>query len=335
MSILISDISDIIGLLGLLKNKTVAIIGYGSQGRAHALNLKDSGVQVIVGLYAGSNSWKKAIDDGLFIFEVAEAVKQADLVMMLLPDEKQPQVYKEFVHDNLKPGAALAFAHGFGIHFGYIQPRTDVDVLMVAPKGPGQLVRDTYEMGQGVPALYAVHQNASGDAENLAKAYAAAIGAARAGVIQTTFKEETETDLFGEQAVLCGGVTELVKAGFDTLTKAGYQKEVAYFECLHELKLIVDLLYAGGLGHMRHVVSNTAEYGDYVTGPRVIDHTVRERMEEVLKDIQEGTFAKQWMAECESGQQQFNQMRERESLHDINKVGEDLRQMMSWIPKSK
>lgn len=317
--------------LDALKNKRVAVLGYGSQGRAHSMNLKESGLEVCVGLYDGSPSWKKAQADGLEVFTVADAVKQSEVVMMLLPDEKQQAVYELEVKPYLSKGKALAFAHGFNIHFDLIHPPEDVDVFMVAPKGPGHLVRSVYEEGKGVPALYAVSQDATGHAEQYALAYAGALGAGRAGVLKTTFKEETESDLFGEQCVLCGGASELIKAGYETLVEAGYQKEIAYFECLHELKLIVDLLYEGGFERMRFSVSDTAEYGDYMSGKRIINESVRAEMKAVLKDIQDGRFAKQWMAENENGRVHFNQRRSEELTHDIVMTGQALRPMMSWM----
>ena len=320
--------------LKVLDGKTVAVIGYGSQGHAQALNLKDSGVNVVIGLRPGK-SWEQAEKDGLEVYTVDEAVKRADVVQILLPDEVQPKVYKEQIAPNLKPGSALFFSHGFNIHFGQIVPEESVDVVLIAPKGPGHLVRRVYTEGFGVPALIAVHQDATGNAMQIGLAYAKGIGATRAGVIETTFKEETETDLFGEQAVLCGGVSELIKAGFETLTEAGYQPEVAYFECLHELKLIVDLMYEGGLSRMRYSVSDTAEFGDYVSGKRLIDEGVRERMKEVLKEIQDGTFAKRWIGENERGRQEFNRMREEERNHPIEKVGATLREMMVWVDKKE
>lgn len=314
-----------------LLQKKVAVLGYGSQGRAHSMNLKESGVEVVVGLYEGSPSWKKVEADGLKPMLVAEAVKSADVVMVLLPDEKQKAVLEAEVLPHLSSGKALAFAHGFNIHYELVAPPKDVDVFMVAPKGPGHLVRRVYEEGKGVPALFAVHQDASGSARTLAMAYAGAIGASKAGVLETTFKAETESDLFGEQCVLCGGATELIKAGFDTLVEAGYEKEIAYFECLHELKLIVDLLYEGGMEAMRHSVSDTAEYGDYVSGQRIINDQVRAEMKAVLKDIQDGTFAKNWIAENASGRPAFNERRQAELTHPIVETGKNLRQMMSWM----
>lgn len=311
--------------------KKVAVLGYGSQGRAHSMNLKESGVDVRVGLYAGSPSWGKVEADGLRPMLVAEAVKEADVVMVLLPDEKQKMVLEAEVLPHLTGGKALAFAHGFNIHYGRVCPPKDVDVFMVAPKGPGHLVRRVYEEGKGVPALFAVHQDATGFARELAMAYAGAIGASKAGVLETSFQAETESDLFGEQCVLCGGATELIKAGFDTLVEAGYDKEIAYFECLHELKLIVDLLYEGGMEAMRHSVSDTAEYGDYVSGNRIINEQVRDEMRAVLKDIQDGTFARNWIAENESGREVFNAKRLEEMNHPIVETGKNLRQMMSWM----
>lgn len=321
--------------LKAFKNKTVAVLGYGSQGHAHALNLKESGVNVIVGLYEGSKSCERAESEGLKVATAEGAVQAADVVMMLLPDEKQSAVYTQSVKPNLKKGAALAFAHGFNIHFGQIVPPTDVDVFMVAPKGPGHLVRRLYAEGKGVPALIAVHQDATGEAKTLAMAYAAGIGAARAGVLETTFREETETDLFGEQAVLCGGVSELVKAGFETLVDAGYQPEIAYFECMHELKLIVDLLYEGGLERMRYSVSDTAEFGDYSVGKRIINDATRAEMKQVLSEIQDGTFAKSWILENMANRPMMNARRRLEKEHPIVAVGKSLRAMMSWLPKQE
>ena len=316
----------------LLKSKTVAIIGYGSQGHAHALNLKDSGVNVIVGLYAGSKSKAAAESHGLKVLTVAEAVKQADVTMILIPDEKQADVYKSEIAPNLKEGSALAFAHGFNIHFKQIQPPANVDVFMVAPKGPGHLVRRTFVEGSGVPDIFAVEQDASGNCFDLALAYARGIGGTRAGVLQTTFKEETETDLFGEQVVLCGGVTHLIQNGFETLVEAGYQPEIAYFECFHEMKLIVDLMYEGGMAKMRRSVSDTAEYGDYVSGPRIVTPETKKVMKQVLAEIQDGTFAKNWLLENRAaGRANFLALRERHANHQIEKVGKELRSMMSWL----
>lgn len=321
------------GDLNVFEGKTVAVLGYGSQGHAHALNLRDSGVQVVVGLRADSASRESAEELGLTVKSVADCAKEADVLMMLLPDEKQKKVYDEEVAPHLREGQALAFAHGFNIHFGQIQPPEFVDVFMVAPKGPGHLVRRVYEEGNGVPALVAVHQDASGRAKEMALAYAKGLGALKAGVIETSFQEETETDLFGEQAILCGGVTELIKAGFDTLTDAGYQPEIAYFECLHEMKLIVDLMYEGGFEGMRYSVSDTAEFGDYYTGPRVVDAHVRETMKKVLTEIQDGTFAKAWIRENETGRAFYNRRKEEEMQHKIVDTGKNLRSMMSFIGK--
>ncbi len=321
--------------LDLLKGKKVAIIGYGSQGHAHALNLKESGVDVVVGLYEGSKSWKIAEEDGLKVATVAEATKESDIVMILLPDERQGQVYKESIEPNLKKGAALAFAHGFNIHFDQIVPPADADIFMAAPKGPGHLVRRVYREGFGVPALIAIYQDASGKAKDIALAYTKGIGSTRAGVLETTFKEETETDLFGEQAVLCGGTTELVKAGFDTLVEAGYQPEIAYFECLHELKLIVDLLYEGGFENMRSSISDTAEYGDYMIGKRIITEDTRKEMKKVLAEIQNGVFARNWLLENQLNRPEFNAIKRKELEHPIVEVGKELRGMMSWINDKK
>ena len=321
--------------LDLLKNKTVAVLGYGSQGHAHAQNLKESGVDVVVGLRESSSSREKVKNDGLTAHTVADAVSQADIVMVLMPDENQPEVFENEVAPNLKSGAALAFAHGFNIHFNQIRPAEDVDVFMVAPKGPGHLVRRVYTEGQGVPCLYAIYQDATGKATETALAYAKGIGGTRAGVIETTFQEETETDLFGEQAVLCGGVTELVKAGYDTLTEAGYKPEIAYFECLHELKLIVDLMYEGGVAGMYYSVSDTAEYGGMTRGTRVIDEGTRERMKKILNEVQDGSFARQWILENKAGRPGMEAMRRQEKSHNIEEVGSKLREMMSWIAKTK
>ncbi len=315
----------------LLKGKTIAIIGYGSQGHAHALNLQESGAKVIVGLYEGSKSKAKAEAAGLTVMNADEATKAADVVMMLIPDEKQAATYRKDVGPNLKSGSALAFAHGFNIHFGQIVPPADVDVFMVAPKGPGHLVRRVYTEGGGVPDLIAVYQDPSGKAHDLALAYAKGIGGTRAGVLETTFKDETETDLFGEQAVLCGGVTALITAGFETLCDAGYAPENAYFECMHEMKLIVDLMYEGGMAKMRHSISDTAEYGDYVTGSRIITDETKKEMKKVLTEIQDGTFAKNWLLENQANRPAFNAMRRRGAEHPIEKVGAQLRGMMSFI----
>ncbi|MEW5943872.1 MAG: ketol-acid reductoisomerase [Pseudomonadota bacterium] len=321
--------------LSIIKGKKVAIVGYGSQGHAHANNLKDSGVKVTVGLRKGGASWDKAKKAGLTVKEVAEAVKTADLVMMLVPDEQQADVYRNEVEPNLKKGAALAFAHGFNIHYGQIKPRADVDVIMIAPKGPGHLVRSTYTQGGGVPSLIAVYQNVSKKAKDIALSYAAANGGTKGGVIETTFREETETDLFGEQAVLCGGCVELVKAGFDTLVDAGYAPEMAYFECLHELKLIVDLMYEGGIANMNYSISNNAEYGEYVTGPQVIGDEARWAMREALKNIQNGEYAKSFILENKAGAPVLNARRRLNAEHPIEVVGEKLRAMMPWIKKNK
>ncbi len=321
--------------LSLIKGKTVAIIGYGSQGHAHALNLHDSGVNVVVGLRKGGASWSKAENAGLQVKEVAEAVKVADLVMILLPDENIAQVYRDHVADNIKSGAVLAFAHGFNVHYGQVQPREDVDVIMVAPKAPGHTVRGTYNQGGGVPALVAVHQDKSGAARDIGLSYACAIGSGRAGIIETTFREETETDLFGEQAVLCGGAVELIKAGFETLVEAGYAPEMAYFECLHELKLIVDLIYEGGIANMNYSISNNAEYGEYVTGPRVITEESRAAMRECLKDIQSGEYAKNFILEHAAGAPTLISRRRINAESQIEQVGAKLRAMMPWIAANK
>ncbi|MFL0164797.1 ketol-acid reductoisomerase [Clostridium beijerinckii] len=321
--------------LNLLRGKKVAIIGYGSQGHAHALNLHESGVDVVVGLYNGSKSWAKAEAAGLQVATVADAAKAADLIMILLPDEKQAKIYNEEIAPNLEEGNALVFAHGFNIHFGQVVPPSYVDVFMVAPKGPGHLVRRTYIEGAGVPCLIAVHQDATGKAKQYALAYANGIGGARAGVLETTFKDETETDLFGEQAVLCGGVSELIKAGFETLVEAGYAPENAYFECMHEMKLIVDLLYQGGLSMMRYSISDTAEYGDYQIGRRIITDETKKEMKKVLTEIQDGTFAKNWLLENQTNRPGFNARRRMEAEHPIEKVGKELRGMMSWIDTAK
>ncbi|MBE9053356.1 ketol-acid reductoisomerase [Nostocales cyanobacterium LEGE 11386] len=319
--------------LDLLAGKTIAIIGYGSQGHAHALNLKDSGLNVIVGLYPGSKSAAKAEAAGLTVKNVADAAKAADFIMILLPDEVQKTVYKNEIEPNLQEGNVLAFAHGFNIHFGQVLPPANVDVVMVAPKGPGHLVRRTYEQGQGVPALFAVYQDASGRARDRAMAYARGIGGTRAGILETTFREETETDLFGEQAVLCGGLSALIKAGFETLVEAGYQPELAYFECLHEVKLIVDLVVEGGLATMRDSISNTAEYGDYTRGPRIVNDTTKAEMRKILSEIQSGQFAREFVLENQSGKPGFTAMRRQEAEHPIEEVGKDLRAMFSWLKK--
>lgn len=319
--------------LGVLNGKKVAILGYGSQGHAHALNLKDSGVDVVVAQRPGSKNYDLAVSHGFTPVSVKEAAEIADVIVVLLPDEKQKAVYKQDIAPNLKPGKALVFSHGFNIHFNQITPPKDVDVFMVAPKGPGHLVRRQYEEGRGVPALVAVYQDATGKAFDLALAYAKGIGATRAGVLETTFKEETETDLFGEQAVLCGGMTSLVKMGFETLVNAGYQPEVAYFECLHELKLIVDLMYEGGMSLMRYSISDTAEYGDLTVGPKIIGPEVKDAMEETLKRIQEGDFAREWIMENMTGRAKFNALRKLANEHQIEVVGKELRKMMPWIKK--
>ncbi|MBD2104627.1 ketol-acid reductoisomerase [Leptolyngbya sp. FACHB-261] len=319
--------------LDLLEGKTIAILGYGSQGHAHALNLKDSGLNVIVGLYEGSPSWSKAEAAGLKVHTTAEAAKAADFIMILLPDEVQKSIYKSEIEPNLKAGDTLAFAHGFNIHFAQILPPKEVDVVMVAPKGPGHLVRRTFEQGQGVPALFAVYQDATGQARDRAMAYAKGVGGTRAGILETSFREETETDLFGEQAVLCGGLSALIKAGFETLVEAGYQPELAYFECLHEVKLIVDLVVEGGLANMRHSISNTAEYGDYTRGPRIVTDATKAEMRKILSEIQTGQFAREFVLENISGKAGFTAMRRREAEHPIEEVGSDLRAMFSWLKK--
>jgi ketol-acid reductoisomerase len=319
--------------LDLLAGKTIAIIGYGSQGHAHALNLKDSGMNVIVGLYPGSKSAAKAEAEGLTVKSVADAAAAADFIMILLPDETMKTVYKAEIEANLKEGDVLAFAHGFNIHFAQIVPPANVDVVMVAPKGPGHLVRRTYTQGEGVPCLFAVYQDASGQARDRAMAYAKGIGGTRAGILETTFREETETDLFGEQVVLCGGLSALIKAGFETLVDAGYQPELAYFECLHEVKLIVDLIVEGGLAKMRDSISNTAEYGDLTRGPRIVTDATRSEMKKILYEIQTGQFAREFVLENQSGKPGFTAMRRREAEHPIEEVGKDLRAMFSWLKK--
>jgi ketol-acid reductoisomerase len=323
--------------LAHLEGKTIAILGYGSQGHAHALNLRDSGCQVVVGLRPGSASRAEAEGEGLTVLEVAEAASQGDVVMILLPDEKQAEVWEAEIRDGIAPGNLLMFAHGFSIHFDQIAPPPGVDVGMVAPKGPGHLVRRQFSEGRGVPCLMAIHQDATGAAKDLVLAYASGIGGGRAGVIETTFKDECETDLFGEQAVLCGGATELVRAGFETLVEAGYDPRLAYFECLHELKLIVDLIYENGIQGMRHSISNTAEYGDMTRGKRVITAETREAMRQLLADIQSGEFAKEWIAENRAGAENFQRMRDEAAGHQVEQVGKELRKMMPWIdaePKS-
>ena len=317
--------------LSYLQGKTVAVLGYGSQGHAHAQNLRDSGINVVVGLPETSRSRERAAADGFEVLSVGEAARRGDVISMLMPDHVQKGVYEEYVAPELKPGKVLMFAHGFNIHYGRIVPPAEIDVTMIAPKSPGHVLRDLYRQGIGVPALIAVHQDASGQAKQLALAYAKGLGCTKAGVLETTFKEETETDLFGEQAVLCGGVSHLIQAGFETLVEAGYQPELAYFEVLNELKLIVDLIYEGGLKFMRYSVSDTAEYGDYVSGPKIIDDRVRETMHQILQDIQTGRFAQQWMAENDAGRPNFSRMRQEAQQHPIEEVGERLRAMMPWL----
>jgi ketol-acid reductoisomerase len=321
--------------LSLIKRKHVAIIGYGSQGHAHANNLRDSGVRVTVGLRKGGSSWNKAKNAGLPVKEVDAAVKGADLVMILLPDEHHAAVYREHIEPNIRKEAALAFAHGFNIHFKQIEPRRDLDVIMIAPKGPGHLVRSTYTQGGGVPSLIAVDQDASKNAREVALSYAAAIGAARAGVIETTFREECETDLFGEQVVLCGGLTALIQAGYDTLVEAGYAPEMAYFECVHEVKLIVDLIYEGGIANMRYSVSNTAEYGDFTRGPRIINEAARAEMRKILHEIQSGQFAREFILENQAGVPTMKAMRRMAARHPVEVIGARLRDMMPWITKNR
>jgi len=321
--------------LSLLEGKTIAVIGYGSQGHAHALNAKESGCHVIIGLYEGSNSWDKAVAQGFEVYTAQEAAKKADIIMILINDEKQAALYKESIEPNLEEGNMLMFAHGFAIHFGQIVPPANVDVIMIAPKGPGHTVRSEYQESKGVPCLIAVHQDATGRAHDMGLAYALAIGGARAGVLETTFREETETDLFGEQAVLCGGVTALMKAGFETLVEAGYEPESAYFECIHEMKLIVDLIYQSGFAGMRYSISNTAEYGDYVTGPKVINEESKLAMKQVLKDIQEGVFARNWLIENQVNCPNFHAMRRREAEHQLEEVGGELRKLYSWSDGNK
>ncbi len=321
--------------LSIIQSKTVAIIGYGSQGHAHANNLKDSGVSVIVGLRPGSASVAKAEAAGLTVKDIPEAVRAADVVMILAPDEHQARLYREQIEPNIRQGAALAFAHGFNIHYGQIEPRADLDVIMIAPKGPGHLVRSTYTQGGGVPSLIAVYQDASGQAKQIALSYASANGGGRAGIIETTFREETETDLFGEQAVLCGGTTALVQAGFETLVEAGYSPEMAYFECLHELKLIVDLMYEGGIANMRYSISNTAEYGDLTRGPRVITEETKKEMKRILTEIQNGEFAREFILENQAGAPTLKAKRRLGREHPIEQVGERLREMMPWIKANK
>ena len=320
----------------LIKSKKVAIFGFGSQGHAHALNLKDSGVKnVVVALREGSSSIKKAESEGLKVMSLSDAAAWADVVMVLTPDELQASIYKNHIEQRMRQGTSLAFAHGLNIHFNLINSRKDLDVFMVAPKGPGHLVRSEYQRGGGVPCLMAVHKDSSGKARDLAMSYACAVGGGRSGIIETTFKDECETDLFGEQTILCGGLVELIKNGFETLVEAGYPPEMAYFECLHEVKLIVDLIYEGGIANMNYSISNTAEYGEYVSGKKIVDSKTKERMKEILKDIQSGKFAKQWMDECKGGQKNFLKMREELAKHPIEKVGKKLRDLMPWIGKNK
>ncbi len=320
----------------LIKSKKVAIFGFGSQGHAHALNLKDSGVkEIVVALREGSPSIKKAEAQGLKVMSLSDAAEWADVLMVLTPDELQSQIYKNHVEQRMRQGTSLAFAHGLNIHFNLINARKDLDIFMIAPKGPGHLVRSEYQRGAGVPCLMAIHQDSTGKARELALSYASAIGGGKSGIIETTFKDECETDLFGEQTVLCGGLVELIKAGYETLVEAGYPPEMAYFECLHEVKLIVDLIYEGGIANMNYSISNTAEYGEYITGKKIIDDKTKERMKEVLKDIQSGKFAKQWMDENKNGQKNFLKMRKELANHPIEKVGKKLRELMPWIGKNK
>jgi ketol-acid reductoisomerase len=322
--------------IDLIKSKKIAIFGFGSQGHAHALNLKDSGVkEVVVALREGSSSKKKAESQGLKVMSLSDAAAWADVLMMLTPDELQSQIYKNHIEQRMREGTSLAFAHGLNIHFNLITARKDLDIFMISPKGPGHLVRSEYQKGGGVPCLMAIHQNSSGKAKDLALSYASAIGGGKSGIIETTFKDECETDLFGEQSVLCGGLVELIKNGYETLVEAGYPPEMAYFECLHEVKLIVDLIYEGGIANMNYSISNTAEYGEYVTGKKIIDSSTKARMKEVLKDIQSGKFAKQWMEENKNGQKNFLKMRKELAAHPIEKVGKKLRDLMPWIGKNK
>ena len=322
--------------IDLIKSKKIAIFGFGSQGHAHALNLKDSGVkEVVVALREGSSSRKKAEAQGLKVMSLSDAAGWADILMMLTPDELQSQIYKNHIEQRMREGTSLGFAHGLNIHFNLINARKDLDIFMIAPKGPGHLVRSEYQRGGGVPCLMAIHQDSSGKAKDLALSYASAIGGGKSGVIETTFKDECETDLFGEQSVLCGGLVELIKNGYETLVEAGYPPEMAYFECLHEVKLIVDLIYEGGIANMNYSISNTAEYGEYITGKKIIDSKTKERMKEVLKDIQSGKFAKQWMDENKNGQKNFLKMRKELADHPIEKVGKKLRDLMPWIGKNK
>ena len=322
--------------LGLIKSKKVGIIGFGSQGHAHALNLKDSGIKnIAIGLRDGSSSAKNARDSGLKVMSVSELSAWADMIMMCAPDEIQPDIYKEHIKDHIKPGTAIAFAHGLTIHFGLIEPSKDLDVIMVAPKGPGHTVRGEFQKGGGVPCLMAIHQDSSGNAHDVALSYASGIGGGRSGIIETTFKEECETDLFGEQAVLCGGLVELIRAGFETLTEAGYAPEMAYFECLHEVKLIVDLIYEGGIANMNYSISNTAEYGEYQSGPRLVTEETKLEMKKILNDIQTGKFVTNWMNECKAGQPTFKAIRRLNDAHPVEEVGEKLRDMMPWIKAGK
>ena len=322
--------------VNLIKSKKIAIFGFGSQGHAHALNLKDSGVkEVVVALREGSSSKKKAEAQGLKVMSLSDAAEWADILMMLTPDELQSQIYKNHIEQRMREGTSLAFAHGLNIHFNLIAARKDLDIFMIAPKGPGHLVRSEYQRGGGVPCLMAIHQDSSGKAKDLALSYASAIGGGKSGIIETNFKDECETDLFGEQTILCGGLVELIKNGYEILVEAGYPPEMAYFECLHEVKLIVDLIYEGGIANMNYSISNTAEYGEYVTGKKIIDSKTKERMKEVLKDIQSGKFAKQWMDENKNGQKNFLKMRKELADHPIEKVGKKLRDLMPWIGKNK
>ena len=322
--------------VNLIKDKKIAIFGYGSQGHAHALNLKDSGVkEIVIALREGSSSKKKAESQGLKVMSLSDAAEWADILMVLTPDELQSQIYKNHIEQRMREGTSLAFAHGLNIHFNLINARKDLDVFMIAPKGPGHLVRSEYQKGGGVPCLMAIHQDSSGNAKDLALSYACAIGGGKAGVIETNFKEECETDLFGEQTVLCGGLVELIKNGYETLVEAGYSPEMAYFECVHEVKIIVDLIYEGGIANMNYSISNTAEYGEYITGKKIIDSKTKEKMKEVLKDIQTGKFAKQWMDENKKGQKNFLKMRKELAEHPIEKVGQKLRALMPWIGKNK
>ncbi|MBI3898051.1 MAG: ketol-acid reductoisomerase [Gammaproteobacteria bacterium] len=321
--------------LSLIRGKKVTIVGYGSQGHAHALNLMDSGVKVTVGLREGSATVEKAKKANVVVRSVADAVREADVVMIVAPDEHHKKIYEKDIEPNLKKGAVLAVAHGFSVHFGFIKPRADLDVIMIAPKGPGHLVRTTFTQGGGVPCLIAVQQDASGKARDIALSYASAVGGGRSGVIETNFKDECETDLFGEQAVLCGGASHLVQAGFETLVEAGYPPEMAYFECLHELKLIVDLMYEGGIANMRYSISNTAEYGDYTRGPRIVNSQTKAEMKKILQEIQSGEFAREWMAENENGTKHFNELRAKGAKHPIEEVGAKLRDMMPWIKANR